>query len=436
METNLQSIADEVEKIGAQLKTTITEKIDGKADLATVDTKIEAMQTDFFAKLDEGNAKIKAAADEIEALKAAQMDSDAAAGAKADDIDWKADAEYFSSIELAGGPKIKSAAELEKYADAFRRFNSGDSSPEISALMQTGIGTDGGFGIVPQVEKGITRRIFDQSSLRPLARNRTLSQGTEWQSVYETQRAASGWRGELASVTETAAPKLEILSIPLHELNSQPIATQWEVRMGNQLFDVENFLMDSVAEGQAIDEGDAFWVGNGINKPRGITDYTAVATDDDTRAWGQLQFVPTGVSGGFHATLPGDVFYTVLGKIKKAHRRNSAWFMNRATISTAMKFKDSQNNYIWQQSLRENGFGITMAGYPVVEDEGVPDVAANSFSVAFGNMLRGYTIVDKPGIFMIRDELTVKGKVLWWVSRYVGGAVSDFDAIKLIKFAV
>ena len=431
MEATLKSIAEEVEKIGGQLKTTISERIDGKADAATIDAKIEAMQTDFFAKIDEGNAAIKAAADEIEALKAAQMDSDAASGAKSDGIDWKADAEYFSSIEKV---EATSATALEKYADAVRRFDCGDKSPEILGLMQTGIGTDGGYGIVPQVEKGITRRIFDQSALRPLARKRTLSQGTEWQGLYETQRAASGWRGELESVTETASPKIELLSIPLHELNSQPIATQWEVRLGNQLFNVEDFLMDSVAEGQAIDEGDAFWVGNGINKPRGITDYTAVATDDATRAWGQLQFVGTGVSAGFHATLPGDVFYTVLGKIKKNHRRNSAWFMNRATMATAMKFKDANLNYIWQQSLRENGFGITIAGYPVVEDEGVPDIAANSFSVAFGNMQRGYTIVDKPGIFMIRDELTQKGKVVWWVSRYVGGAVSDFDAIKLIKF--
>lgn len=440
-EPTLLSIQGEVEALSVLFKSTLDEKLSGKADVALVDEQVGKIQTDLFAKLDQGNALLKAGQTkldvEIEAIKQAALDSSGDT-ANADKIDYKADAKYFGLIECAGGgrPRTDGANGLEKYAEAMSRYNVDGISPEVMGLLQLGKGPDGGFALVPEMERGITRRIFDVSALRPFARKRSLSQGRVWEAVYETVRAAAGWRGELQSVPETDTPEMELLSIPLHELNSQPIATQWEVRMGNQLFDVEDFLMSSVAEGQTIVEGDAFWAGNGVNKVRGITSYTTVATGDDTRAWGELQHVVTGVSGAFAASpAQGDVFYDVLGTIKRAHRANSRWFMNRGTMATVMKFRDADGQYLWQIVLQDNGFNIRLAGYPVVEDEGVPDIAADSLSVAFGDMMRGYTIVDKPGIFIIRDELTDKGKVIWWVSRYVGGAVSDFDAIKLIKFS-
>ncbi|GAG32933.1 unnamed protein product, partial [marine sediment metagenome] len=232
----------------------------------------------------------------------------------------------------------------------------GNEAPGVQGLMQTGIGSEGGFGLVPVVERGIKRRIFDLSPIRQFAAKKSLSQGLQWMGLYETVRADAGWRGELQQVTATGNPEIENLSITLHELNSQPIATQWEVRLGNQLFNVEQFLLDSVSQGQAIVEGDAFWTGDSINKPRGITDYPTSTSDDASRAWGTLQYIPTGAAGGFDATTFGDVFYSVLGQIKRGQRTSARWFMARATMAKVMQMRTSEGSYLWQQTLQQNGF--------------------------------------------------------------------------------
>jgi HK97 family phage major capsid protein len=70
----------------------------------------------------------------------------------------------------------------------------------------------------------------------------------------------------------------------------------------------------------------------------------------------------------------------------------------------------------------------------LTDAEEMPDVAANSLSIAFGR--RGYLIVDRAGVRVIRDPFTAKPYILFYTTKRVGGGVQDFDAIKLLKFAV
>ena len=75
-------------------------------------------------------------------------------------------------------------------------------------------------------------------------------------------------------------------------------------------------------------------------------------------------------------------------------------------------------------------------GYAVAESEDMPDIAANSLSLAFGDFSRGYLIVDRAGIRVLRDPYSAKPYVLFYTTKRVGGGVQDFDAIKLMKFGV
>jgi len=61
---------------------------------------------------------------------------------------------------------------------------------------------------------------------------------------------------------------------------------------------------------------------------------------------------------------------------------------------------------------------------------------ANALSIAFGDFRRGYLIVDRAGVRVIRDPFTAKPYILFYTTKQVGGGVQDFDAIKLLKFAV
>ena len=96
--------------------------------------------------------------------------------------------------------------------------------------------------------------------------------------------------------------------------------------------------------------------------------------------------------------------------------------------------KDAQGNYLWQPPAQANG-NATLMTFPIVEAEDMPDVAANSLSIAFGDFKRGYLVVDRQGVRVLRDPFTAKPYVLFYTTKRVGGGVQDFDAIKLLKFA-
>jgi predicted phage gp36 major capsid-like protein len=66
----------------------------------------------------------------------------------------------------------------------------------------------------------------------------------------------------------------------------------------------------------------------------------------------------------------------------------------------------------------------------------MPDIATGSLSIAFGDFRRGYLIVDRQGVRVLRDPFTAKPYVLFYTTKRVGGGVQDFDAIKLLKFSV
>ena len=121
--------------------------------------------------------------------------------------------------------------------------------------------------------------------------------------------------------------------------------------------------------------------------------------------------------------------------LKAGYRQNAAFVMNRKTQSLIRKFKDTTNNYIWQPPASPAG-RATLMTFPVHDAEDMPDISANSLSVAFGDFKRGYLIVDRAGVTVLRDPYSAKPYVLFYTTKRVGGGVQDYDAIKLLKFAV
>ena len=82
------------------------------------------------------------------------------------------------------------------------------------------------------------------------------------------------------------------------------------------------------------------------------------------------------------------------------------------------------------------GQPASLLGYPVTESEDMPNLGANSFSLAFGDFRRGYLVVDRLGVRILRDPYTAKPYVLFYTTKRVGGGIQNFEAIKLLKFGV
>jgi HK97 family phage major capsid protein len=295
--------------------------------------------------------------------------------------------------------------------------------------LSAGSNPDGGYLVPAEVETQIGQRLTAISPIRSIAGVRTIS-STVYKKPFMTAGPAVGWVGETDARTTTASPTLDELSFPATELYAMPAATA--VLLEDSAVNIDEWIAQEVEQVFAAQEGTAFVSGNGTNKPKGFLAYTTI--DNDDWEWGKIGYVPTGAAGAFPSTNPSDILVDLVYSVNAGYRQNGAFVMNRKTQSTIRKFKDTAGNYLWQPPAVAGGRASLMT-FPVVEAEDMPDVAANSYSVAFGDFNRGYLIVDRAGVTVLRDPYTAKPYVLFYTTKRVGGGVQDFDAIKLLKFA-
>jgi HK97 family phage major capsid protein len=104
-------------------------------------------------------------------------------------------------------------------------------------------------------------------------------------------------------------------------------------------------------------------------------------------------------------------------------------------MAAIRKFKDAQGNYLWQPAATADG-NASLLSFPVIESEYMPDITTDAHAIAFGDFKRGYLIVDRVGVRMLRDPYSTKPYVLFYTTKRVGGGIQDFDAIKTLKFGL
>ena len=152
---------------------------------------------------------------------------------------------------------------------------------------------------------------------------------------------------------------------------------------------------------------------------------------DDVRAFGSLQYVPSGAAGSFASE---DVLVDLVHTLRPAYRQGASFVMNSATLAQIRKFKTADGAFLWQPSLA-SGQPATLLGYPVVEAEDMPDIAADSLAIAFGNFRAGYLIAERRATHILRDPFTNKPFVHFYATRRVGGQLMNSEAIKLMQFS-
>lgn len=342
----------------------------------------------------------------------------------------------------AGGQDEKKQEQKEAFAKALRSKRVFEEMEQraVDADYSTN-STSGGVAIPEVIASEILAKIVDLSPMRSLVRVTSVST-PNYERLVDSKGASSGWAAEATTRSETNTPTLNRVTFTHGELYAVPKASQWA--LSDIMFDVNGWLTDSVAEEMAYQEGLAIISGNGTNKPTGITAGTPAATGDEdspARAFGTVEYYPTGTAASFGndrtgspAGDPGDILISTVYKLKAGYRANARWLSNKSTLATVMKWKDVDGNYLWRPGLAP-GQPDSLVGYPLVEAEGMADIGANAFPLAFGDFRAGYELIDIVGMNMIRDDVTSKGHVLFYISRRLGGKVVNDDAIKLIKCA-
>lgn len=306
-------------------------------------------------------------------------------------------------------------------------------SPEEQKALSTDSNPDGGY-FVPSQNLGIINgRIFETSPMRKIAAVRATAAKSVTFDL-DDQEAGATWEGEGTSNPDTTTPKTGQIEIVARKLTAEPSITEEDLQ--DSMLDVEAWLNGKVAEYMGRKENTAFISGNGAVQPRGILTYDAWTTPGTYQRNALEQ-----LSAGSTSAVSADNLIDLQGALIEDYQDGANWSMNRATLTQIMKLNGSTNYRFLnlQPAVGPQGqvLGAVMSllEKPVVLMKDMPVATSNALSVAYGNFSRGYTIVDRVGISVLRDPYTSKGKVKYRSMKRVGGAVTNFEAIKLLKMA-
>ncbi|GAA4026960.1 phage major capsid protein [Sphingomonas rosea] len=334
------------------------------------------------------------------------------------------------SLVAAARPDVSGEAKSagDETFNAFLR--SGDLAFEGKSADNSS-GAAGGFSIPREIDEVIDRALVAISPIRRIS-NVVKVGSSNYRKLITTGGTPSGWVGTEALRPETATPTFSEVVPATGELYANPAASQH--MLDDAQFDVEAWLANEIATEFARAEGYAFIKGSGVNQPLGFLSSPNAITADSARPMGTLQTIGTGVAGAFPAANPQDKLVDLVQSLRQPYRQGAVFVMNSATAAMVRKMKTTDGAFIWQPGMIA-GQPSTLLGYPVIEAEDMPDIAASSLSIAFGNFKAGYIITERAETSILRDPYTKKPYVYFYATKRLGGQVVNSEAIKLLKFA-
>lgn len=340
-----------------------------------------------------------------------------------DEIVLKSQRPSLSAAPIVSVNERKSAFEAYVRAgnDAGLRAN------EIKGL--TSAESDAGFTIPVEVESEVMRRLTAISPIRAISGVRQVSTGT-YKKPVTSEGPQSGWVADDDARPETDAPTLSELKFETMELYAMPAATS--ALLDDTAVDIDAWLADEIETVFAEQETKAFVAGTGNGQPRGFTNYPTA--NETNWSWGSIGYIKTGAAGDFPPTGASDRLIDLVYTLKAGYRQNATFVMNRSTQATIRKFKDADGHYLWAPPAIP-GTRASLLNFPVVEAEDMPDMTNNALAIAFGDFRRGYLVVDRQGLRILRDPYSSKPYVLFYTTKRVGGGIQDFDAIKFLRFS-
>ena len=346
------------------------------------------------------------------------------------EADDKRAAELKSQIddleaEVARGIETKNAADPEGYKkneeykalNLFCKQGERDLTPEQKVLLRTDTAVDGGILVPVELDNVITKLITEIDPIRTIARVRSIA-GKSMEMAVRSGIPTATYEGEAEEGADSASTYSSETVTPYRQTHTTPITKDM---LMDAAFDMDSEIATDSGEAFAFGEGNGFVVGTGDKMPAGfITNATLVAG------------ARVGLAAGTAGKIYEDDLILLTGDLKVGY--NPTYVMNRRSMAAVRVLKSTTGSFLWQPGM--NGpVANTLNGYPYVLANSMPDEASASLSVAFGDFRRGYTIVDRTGMSVVRDEVTQKRKAIveFTMNRWNTGLVTLPEAIKLLK---
>ncbi|EKF2118736.1 phage major capsid protein [Salmonella enterica] len=284
--------------------------------------------------------------------------------------------------------------------------------------LSTAIPEDGGYTVIPELNKQIMTQLTDESVMRKICTVKKIG-SNEFKQLVSAGGVTVNRGEEGQGRTETSTPKLNEVSIRLYPVYTYPKTTQEIIDFSG--VDIMGWLSSEIGDAFVDTEEADLVSGDGTKKAKGFTIYPRDVADDKNRAFGTLQELKgTG-------PLTGDILINLKFKLRAKYRRNATWLMNSNSAAEVQKLKNSNGDYIWRDRLQA-GDPDTLLGLPVEYAETMPDG-----QIAIGDFKRGYFIIDhETGTRTRPDNITEPGFIKIHTDRYLGGGVVDSNAIKIL----
>jgi HK97 family phage major capsid protein len=328
---------------------------------------------------------------------------------------------------MGGTVATNDDTEVKGFVDGYLRRGRETEIKSLSGISPS----EGGYAIPRSIDAMIASELVAISPIRSIAQ--IVQTGTSgYRKLVATGGTASGWVSETAPRPETDTPVFSEIAPPAGDLYANPAASQ--TMLDDAAFDIESWLASEIAMEFARAESAAFVCGSGLNQPEGFVTAPTSAAVDGVRLFGQVQYIGSGSETGL-GSAPEAKLIDLIHSLKSGHRQGASFVMNSATLAQIRKLKTADGAFLWQPGMVE-GQPDRLLGYPVIEAEDMPDVAADEFPIAFGNFRHGYLIAEHGATKVLRDPFTNKPFVHFYATRRIGGQVLDSNAIKLLKIEI
>lgn len=426
-----------------------TKELNEKLDLVLQNTKeVQKACEELDVKVNEHEGikeVVEKTASAIEDIQLARQ-KEAGEVAALKEITGKLEESLCRAVKGANDGAVKQFAE---YGDAFNRYLktgvemdselvsevvdgivnkslSGASPEQVAAItksMVVGSNPRGGYLVRPEVSAMMIQRVFETSPLRAVANVQTVSSDSLEIIIDDNEASDGGWVGEVTPRPETDTPEIGELVIPVHEIFAQPKVSQ--KFLDDAGVDVESWLQGKVTRKISRTENTAFIRGDGSRKPKGLLAYA------DADAWQTYQrtriqtYTATGTAGQLDNA---DDLKTLQNGLKEEYQANSIWGMKRATFGDIIILKDNDDRYIFESRFINERDQMVLLGKDVVFMNDLDDVAADALPIVYGDFSEGYTIVDRMGFRVLRDDLTEKPFIKFYTTKRTGGDVTSYDS--------
>jgi HK97 family phage major capsid protein len=290
----------------------------------------------------------------------------------------------------------------------------------ISAIRTTMVeGTDelGGYAVPPQRYDELIKRIMGLTAVRGGGARviQTASNSAEWMKVTGGgDRYPSGLRGQWGDETTPGDEKNFTVGLETIPVNIYSYPVKFSRALLEDATNMEDIFFGLVADTLAIDEDEAFLIGDGANKPRGIlpnstnTDSLSevVSGNATLLTWTGLKLLRRGIASQYRTL------------------NRASWIGESDTGGAIEAFEDGEGRAYVDALVAGEPFPKLRGIWR--ESEALPTIGAGTYPLIYG-ALEGYFIVERLGMAVERFHDSGTGVKVFQFSVYrrLGGKVME-----------